>query len=89
MCYNLSKVGGLTKLGGDWFKVGGDTFLLITMGKDEVEYDWNGHWMYWNSNGDPNFNLIALDVFCHLVSKLISFPSIFYYDIFYFCRALG
>ena len=53
------------------------------MGKDEIEYGWNGYSMYWNSHGDPNFNIIVFEVFCNLASKLISFPRIFYYDIFY------
>ena len=88
MSYNFSKVGAFDKVGG-MIQSRGVTTLLHTMGKDEIEYGWNGYSMYWNSNWDPNFDLIVLEVFCHLVSKLIIFPSIFYYDIFYFCRALG
>ena len=67
----------MTKLGG-LIQSRGDAIMLLTMGKDKIEYDWNGYSMYWNSNGDPNSNLIVFEVFCHLVSKLISFPSIFY-----------
>ena len=58
--------------------------MLLTMGKDKIEYGWNGYSMYWNSNGDPNFNLIVLEVFCHLLSKLIRFPSIFTMTYFIF-----
>ena len=35
--YNFSKVGGLTKLGG-LIQSRGDTILLLTMGKDKIEY---------------------------------------------------